>query len=492
MKKAIALALCLALCLGSAPAALADGPDEDIAKILSKSYAVLESEADTDDELKEALVREFGYLGFTVDTGAIVITSSPTAIENGYGTFTFTVTVGEVTSESQTGYIVEAHTDVIFKYDGTHDDGTPGGEPVSEILVAGHNGELGAPAMDAGTLEVFGVYNVGIEGVISQDVRDAFVPEEVDGNRSRYTLTRAFYRAQLHIANACATDLESGLNWFMFDLIQDDALCVEVSASGVGEAPEQRTWQWELNRYAELTEGPYTSEVYFANDVLTLSLPASDIGGAETLEMTSGSFPGYTVTESSDGGTYSVEFLSNFYDAITLDLTITDTQSDIYQRQLTIRRVGVHIADYQAAHEQTSILHGTQPGSVIDYDGGVGYCVYATYYIPDGGEDAPYGLYVTYTWADGTATAEIVSSPVDAPPEDLDDSIGHENGVFLYNNGGNNLANACDYLLYSAANDTNAPVRVSVTVLKDDPTDADEFGGVWFGSGAGVTWEPTE
>ena len=58
------------------------------------------------------------------------------------------------------------------------------------------------------------------------------------------------------------------------------------------------------------------------------------------------------------------------------------------------------------------------------------------------------------------------------------------NGVFHYDN----HADCCDYLLY-AGTEAEAPVKINVTVLKGDPTAA-SFGGVFFGSGAGITWEP--
>lgn len=257
---------------------------------------------------------------------------------------------------------------------------------------------------------------------------------------------------------------------------------MEVSASGIDQSQEQRTLEWELNKYAQLTIGSYTSRVFFGNDVFTLSLPSSGIGGIESLAVQTGKYPGYEVIDNEDG-TYSVRFLSDFYDRITLNLTINGTKS----RQLIVHRVGVHIQPYQLHDNQPTdghaVFHGTQFATNIDYSDGNKYRVYATYHIPDGGTTAPYGLYVTYTWSNGTVTTDIITESCDDPSPAYN-AEGYSNGVFYYNN----FADCCDYLLYSAPNSANAPVRINVIVLKADPGAGTDFGGIFFGSGAGVEW----
>lgn len=52
------------------------------------------------------------------------------------------------------------------------------------------------------------------------------------------------------------------LNWFGFNIIQEDAFCVELAAASNNE--EQKALEWELNKYAQL------------------SLPATRIGGVES------------------------------------------------------------------------------------------------------------------------------------------------------------------------------------------------------------------
>jgi hypothetical protein len=454
--------------------------DPTLSDILQKSYAVLIGNAENAEEVKTALSAEIASIGYHVSIDNITVSKIELPGEGqDYGTFIFTVKAGGETSAETTGYIVKEFSDVIFKFSGWHGD-----EEVNEIRVAyssdGALGEFEAPAMDTGTMEVFGVYNIRLTGLTSPDVRDAFSP-----GPHKVTLNKAFYRAQLHICNDYDNPPHGSpyshisLNWFGFDLIQEDAYCVQVSASD--GADEQKTLQWDLNRYAQLTTGNYTSEVFFGNDIFTLSPPSSGIGGISSLSVVTGNYPGYTVSDNGDG-TYSVHFLSDFYDQITLELTINGIES----RKLNIHRVGVQIEAYQPREDdqfgEYMVFHGTQFSTPIDYSDGMCYRIYATYCIPDGGEEAPYGLYVTYTWANGTTTTKIVTNPCnDSSP--LSNGI-LRNGVFLYEN----HANCCDYLIYSAVNSTNAPIRINVTVLKADPDTENNFGGVFFGSGAGVEW----
>jgi hypothetical protein len=296
-----------------------------------------------------------------------------------------------------------------------------------------------------------------------------------------------FYCAQFHIFNFMPPG-DGNVNLYGFYVIQDDALCVRVSAKS-GES-EQKTIQWDLNRYTNLTEGNDTSYVFFGNDEFILSLPPNGIGGAESLEIEEEDFGGYYIEENEDG-TYSVNFRSDFYDDITVDLKINGSE----ERQIRIRRVGVNIADYMwdgIGPKNATVSHGTQNGTLIDYNDGKYYRIYATYYIPDRDVTAPYGLYVIYTYANGTKESRIITNPCDEPSPNRN-AENYVDGVFIYGQNPENPDTACcDYLLYSAVNDTNAPVKINVTVLKGDPAASGSFSGVFFGSGAGVEWVKEE
>ncbi len=429
--------------------------------LLEQNYVVLEKDA-SEEKIKSSLAMQLSSSGYPVTLDKITVSDITTVdTVSGYGTFKFTVAQdegeNEVTSAEQTGYIVSGEDDVIFKL--------TDGENI-KICVARNMAspdapdEVEVPAMYSGTMEIFGYGNL--------------IAARLDGDTLEDGKVRLpFYRAQFHIFS-----FFSGINNYGLYVIQEDAFCVQVAAeSGTGE---QRTHTWDLGRYADITEGSCTSEVYFGNDEFVLSLPSSGIGGVSSLEVDTGAFNGYTVDVNEDG-TYSVLFLSDYYDFVTIDLTINGS----IQRQLHIHRVGIHIEPYVYENGPPSftVFHGTQSGTIIDFSDNNLYRIYGTYYIPDNGSDAPYGLYVIYSWQDGSTTTEIITTPCNTPAPMSEDIF--SNGVYDY---GENYANACDYLLYSGPNAQNAPVTINVTVLKGDPT-ASDFGGVFFGSGAGITWD---
>ncbi len=434
--------------------------EEDPQELLDQNYVVLLEDTDSADNLKPILLEQFGMLGYTVSPDEISVRdiNASNIADDGYGTFRFTVTLGTEESVEKTGYIVQSPSDVIFRL--CDESGNEKIRVANEE--AARSGEFGVPAMHRGTMEIFGLGNL-VAAPLNPDLASSMVDGKVQ---------LPFYRAQFHIFS-----FSTGLNLYGFYVIQEDAYCVHVSARSGHR--EQSTPQWDLDRYADLTEGSYTSEVFFGNDEFILALPRPGIGGVDELSLETGDFPGYTVHDNGDGS-YSVHFLSDYYDRITIALTIN---GDI-PRQLHIHRVGVHIEEYVWKEGPPSciVFHGTQYGTLIDFSDNNQYRVYGTYYIPDYGTRPPYGLYATYTWQDGSKTTEVITEPCSTPtPVNTDFS----NGVFFY---GDPSANCCDYLLYSAPNGSNAPVKISVTVLKADPTATGSFGGVFLGSGAGVTW----
>lgn len=123
-------------------------------------------------------------------------------------------------------------------------------------------------------------------------------------------------------------------------------------------------------------------------------------------------------------------------------------------------------------------------GTDVTFNGQSNYQLFATYYIPDFGDTAPFGLYVTYTWANRTTTTQIINEPETGGNANTGSEF---DGVFR-DDGNNNFVNCCDYRLYSAPDNSSAPVKVNVIVLRDNPVSANAFGGVYFGSGRGVEW----
>lgn len=444
--------------------------------ILFKSYVVTKDNANNPGAVAEALADEFGFLGYVIDPSDITVTGIDTdnmIKENDYGTFSFTVKIGDITSDPTTGYIVNEAYNIMFEY-----TDSKGENPEIRVMELSNveNLEFGVPAMASGFINVYGPYNTAFEGGLSPDVEGS-----LEGiNRNKMQVVKPFYRAQFHMGNAFDRQDPKNVNLYGLDLIQDDAYCVQVSASS--ETGEQMT-QWDFNRYAQLTTGDYTSKVFFGNDVFTLSIPESGIGGLESLSVVTGDFPGYTVSKIGENS-YEVKFLSDFYDNIVLNLTLEGINGQV-NRKLTVHRVGVHIEEYTYhGDDYFHVFHGTQYGTLIDFSNGKHYHIYATYYIPDFGITAPYGLYVTYKWKDGSTTTETISMPCDSPAQG---SADFSNGVFLYKEPHNQAANCCDYLLYEGSK-AGAPISVNVIVLKDDPRSLESFGGVHFGSGNGVEW----
>lgn len=454
--------------------------EQELSELTDRSYAVLQenfAEPLDSEGIKAALAYEMSFIGYAVPTADIAVSDINTDTDTlGYGTFNFTVAIGDDTSPEATGYIVPVFDKIIFK---TTSDG------VEEIRIADSedymDGVFGLPAMDRGYIEIFGIHGARMEGFLSPDVEDAiaFV------NSYKVQVLRPFYRADFHIGNMVGEEGpgESNpeqLNWFGFTTIQDDAFCVKVDATS--EEVIQRTLQWDLNRYAVLNSGRYLSEVFFGNDTFEISIPEAGIGGVSTISVAVGDFQGYTVTETVPDERYEIFFKSDFYDRIAIDVTMNGNEV----RRLTIHRVGVQIQKevfIEDRGEVVSLSHGTQFSTNIDFSDGNHYRVYATYCIPDQGEDAPYGLYVIYTYANGTRASKIITDPCDDPSPNRN-AEEYIDGVFIYAND----AACCDYLLYSAADETNAPVKINVTVLKGNPLAAESFEGIFFGSGAGVEW----
>lgn len=206
---------------------------ENAEDITIKKYVITENN-DTPEKVAEALAREFGFITYAVNPAGINVENIDLSgiAEVGYGTFDFSVTVGGVLIEDQ-GFIVPTHEHILFDFDGTND-----GEPVNEIRVLTpadiEDMIFGVPAMDSGSIRLYGVNGIRFEGVLSSDVHDAFI----GGTRIECIIGRAFYRAQWHISNSFHMDNSQALNLFSLNLIQDNAFCVEVAASsGEGSLP---------------------------------------------------------------------------------------------------------------------------------------------------------------------------------------------------------------------------------------------------------------
>lgn len=229
--------------------------EADLEALIENNFVVLEEETEPVSGIKSSLANQFGNYGYVIDEEDISITDVDIANidDTGYGLFTFTVALGSEGSDERTGYIVESSSDIIFKLDdgnGTTDISVvrPSEDPNID--------ELAVPAMSTGTMAVFGYGNLVAAPMTDMEMENG-----------KFILP--FYRGQLHIFNFMPGD--GNVNLYGFYVIQDDALCVRVSARS-GDS-EQRTNQWDFNRYTNLTLGNETSYVFFGNDEFILSIP---------------------------------------------------------------------------------------------------------------------------------------------------------------------------------------------------------------------------
>jgi hypothetical protein len=264
------------------------------------------------------------------------------------------------------------------------------------------------------------------------------------------------------------TPPDTAINWYPTNIVTADAVYIEASATKSGDTQEAGAWSIDTSPRVSSVDNDgtvnYLLEVFFGNDTVTLSPPADgNVTGVAV--RTASDSPGYTFVD--ELGAVKVTFHSDYYDHITVPLTLTLGAGGTQSANVTIHRVGVDIQEHSGGGMR-QIWHGTQSGSPVDLTEN-GFKLTASYYIPDGGNIAPYGLFVTRTYADGRVETETILVSME--------------GVFDYGD----AASAVDYLIYSGTDAATAPVSVSVLVLKDEPGN-NAFGGVSFGSGIGVTW----
>jgi hypothetical protein len=281
---------------------------------------------------------------------------------------------------------------------------------------------------------------------------------------------------QWHVVNK-GTSPETTINWYPTNVVTEDAIYIEAAAKKNGVTQMAGAWAIDtsprVNRVDDDGTVNYRLEVFFGNDTVTISPPSTEGKVTGVAVRTASDSPGYTFVDDVDEpGTVKVIFHSDFYDNITVPLTLTLDDGTTKYANVTILRVGVeigeHIREERDGGDMSRIGHGTQNGSLVDLTE-YGFRLTATYYIPDGGNIAPYGLFVTRIYSDGRVETETILVPME--------------GVFDHGD----AASAVDYLIYSGTDRATAPESVSVLVLKDEPGD-NAFGGVNFGSGIGVTW----
>jgi len=465
-----------------------------------EDIAILSSEIGSLEDLKAAVKREYGLRGIYLTDEKFRLPVMPTITQmistNGVAYKQTGVRLKpyyfrDIETIGINIYVVDEVTNLIFKvrekntYQTENDIFiTNGSDPLFGDVV------FEFPSVENVLMWFHGPYDATLMPMNSEVASyfRPFKPLHWVSLRCMYSIPSPFYRAQFHVVNR-AKQPEKELNWFPFTIIQEDALCMNVQATS--DSGTQDTFTWNLDTYPHVTVSDATQEVFFGNDRVILEKPRDNIGDIASMTAAASNSPGYTFTNNPDG-TITIDFLSDYYDKVTVPLTIVKQSGGTVQRNLIIHRVGLDIQAHNAADGNPSqtrnVWHGTQTGNQVDFTDGNRYKLTASYFIPDFGDELPYGLYVTRKYANGRIETQIIRQPMTNPYPAQADQFNHAKKMYIYNDGSSGWANIADYLIYAGPNAASAPVEVSVLVLKNAPAIGGLFGGVDYGSGTGVTW----
>lgn len=208
-------------------------------------------------------------------------------------------------------------------------------------------------------------------------------------------------------------------------------------------------------------EAPQTVLQYFANDTFQVG-GVNNPGDVQQVELADGINPSAVTI---NGNT--VTFNSNFYNEVTLKVTMQDGTVGYVQ----IQRLGLTIQSDGFRNEPHNfVYHGTQEGynwSGTEYANKAN--IVGTFYYDSADTYEDYNVIATLTYADGRVETKEVTG------------IGETYCVDRSLKGG-------DYILYSGTKE-NAPIKVSASVVHSNAIEGTTFGGACFGNGAGVTYD---
>ncbi len=443
-------------------------------------YAILTDESGSDAAMKKAIRRELALQGIIVSDSDITFgNGTDPANSNDVEYKEVYVRVPE-SADRLLGvahfYIVDNAKTLLIMNEPTGGD--------KELTVYDGSGlndfdpvTITIPPITSGKIYAFGPY-----AAFAMDMSRAIglnLPVVADDDGS-YIVNGPFYNMQWHVVNQGNRDDDTEINWYPTNVVTSDAIYIEAKATKNGATQEAGAWSIDTSPRVNSVDGNgavnYRLEVFFGNDVVTISPPAGGgrVTGVAVREESDS--PGYTFEIDPDNAdAVKVTFHSDFYDLISVPLTLSLNDNTAKSANVTIHRVGVDIQEHNRPGPGY-VVHGTQNGSLINIEAGK-YMLTASYYIPyyggieHGNINTPYGLFITRKYPDGRVETQTVCVP-----------IGDQS--FDY---GSNTAPVVDYVIYYGSGSA-APVSVSVLVLKEEPT-GNGFGGVSFGSGIGVTWE---
>lgn len=280
---------------------------------------------------------------------------------------------------------------------------------------------------------------------------------------------------------------DTGKNWDsifgIFTFCQKDFVGSRIKGSGA----EGNTPSWAFNQYpiystADSFDTENEAVVYFGNRDVTIE-PVdnvtgfnSTITGIESVTTVDNLPEGAVAITNETNKKWKVQFKSDYYDTVKIKIVYQLAGGSTKNSYININRVGIDILEGGPGGGDTSmtLFHGTEDGPRYTPKGN--YVIWGTYYYPT--EEAYkqlVDLYVTYTWADGSVSREIIRNKAAL-------NLGYN-----YESTGNCASS--DFILYDGTRN-EAPVKIQTIVVASgfDSANATEFAGAKFGAGKGVSW----
>ena len=243
-----------------------------------------------------------------------------------------------------------------------------------------------------------------------------------------------------------------------------------------------------IDDICEAGEDRYT-EVFVGDNILHIYPVAEGATGLTDTAITDvkvadpSMSDGVKITKVSDDN-YKIEFLSNYYDEITLAITFEDgTSKDLEIRRIALVISYIYLMD---GEDQLNLLHGNIESETVvnyDYEAGEQILVYATYYHPtddntvNGADNT--SLYITY--------------------EDGETKVLNK---YKYTEAKNGCVATSDYIIglipakeknpdntWGEPLDSVSMPECNAIVVNGGFDNATTFGGTQLGSGSGVYWD---
>lgn len=253
-----------------------------------------------------------------------------------------------------------------------------------------------------------------------------------------------------------------------------------------GKGEENMPLAWDVNTAYDIRETgenadqPMETDLFFGYSKAVIKpltnnqLAELSVTGLESVSV-EGNIPenAVTVTKTQENE-FEVEFLSDYYDTVTLKMVYNCTGSTTRTAYLTINRVGIVVQNGMTPGDSPNelrIMHGHDSGDVITREqagGDFGYAIYGTYYFPSGAgalTASDTSLYVTMTYKDGSTEQKVIPA------------------TFFTRAENGNCAMA-DFVIYTGtANDS--PVKVESIAVENADANG-RFNGAKLGAGKGV------